>query len=121
MKIIDTFNRNDDETTVTVELSTAGPPAQVAVSTFNSATGDRVGPLLLSPDEARRLGEALLAAQCRVGTIVAGRHLVNSDVAHTKIRRPGGEMQIRGPQRCTKNGGLGIKVEGGSVRCIPRL
>lgn len=84
MKIIDTFNRNDDETTVTVELSTAGP-AQVAVSTFNSATGDRVGPLLLSPDEARRLGEALLAAQCRVGTIVAGRHLVNSDVAHTKF------------------------------------
>ncbi len=68
MKTIDRFDLNDDETTVTVELSTVGP-ARIAVSTYNRELGDRVV-LLLSPREAQRVGDALLAAHADVmGTL----------------------------------------------------
>lgn len=60
MKVIDNFDRNDGETTVTVEVSTAAS-GQVAITTYNRGTGDR-GVLLLSPAEAQRVGQALLAA-----------------------------------------------------------
>ncbi|SBS76412.1 hypothetical protein MHPYR_310076 [uncultured Mycobacterium sp.] len=63
MKEIDRFIRADDETTVTVELSTVGS-GQVAITTFNRATGLREH-LLFSVVEAQRVGQALLAAYAK--------------------------------------------------------
>jgi hypothetical protein len=63
MKEIDSFDRADNETRIFVELTTAGPTA-IVLRTHNRELGDRQR-ILFSPDEAKRAGEALLAAAAR--------------------------------------------------------
>jgi hypothetical protein len=60
MKIIDRFDRDDDETNVVVVLTTVGPVI-VGLETRNRALGDPQR-ILLTPDEAQRVGQALLQA-----------------------------------------------------------
>jgi hypothetical protein len=58
--IIDRFDREDGETMVTVALTTVGPVV-VGLETRNRVLGDRQR-ILLTPDEAQRVGQALLKA-----------------------------------------------------------
>jgi hypothetical protein len=60
VKTIDRFDREDDETSVTVTLTTVGPTI-IGLETRNRELGDRQR-ILLTPDEARRVGQALLKA-----------------------------------------------------------